>query len=273
MTILQSIILGIIQGLTEFLPVSSSAHLVIFPYIFNWEYPAQDAFIFDVLVQMGTLIAVIVYFWKDLYKIIFSVLQSISHRNLLFDQDSILGWMIFLSTIPAVIFGLILADVVERAFDSPRMTATFLLVTATFLILAERIGKRSRNMNSINWVDSLIIGLFQALALFPGISRSGSTITGGMLRNLDRQSSARFSFLMSVPVMIAAGTLAVVDLFQMSNSFEQIPILVVGLITSAIVGYLAIRWLLSYLTSHTLYVFAGYCIVLSAVVWIISLIR
>jgi undecaprenyl-diphosphatase len=272
MTILQSIILGIVQGITEFLPISSSAHLVILPFIFNWDHPPQDAFIFDVLVQMGTLIAVIVYFREDLFNIVSALLHSLSQRKLPPGQDSLLGWYILLSTIPAVIFGLILGDTVERAFGSPRATATFLLITATLLIIAEKTGKRELHMSSINWKDAIIIGLFQALALFPGVSRSGATIAGGMIRNIDRSSAARFSFLMSVPVMIAAGTLSVVDLVRIPNFVNQIPTLLAGLVTSAVIGYLSIRWMLSYLTNHSLYLFAGYCILISIIVWSISLI-
>jgi undecaprenyl-diphosphatase len=272
MTILQSIILGIVQGVTEFLPISSSAHLVIIPYIFGWEYPPQDAFIFDVLVQMGTIIAVIAYFRKDLFTIVYAVMQSITRRKLWADQDSLLGWYILLSMLPAVFFGIILGDIVELAFGSPTTTATFLLITAILLIIAEKAGKRTRNLNSINWIDAIFTGIFQALALFPGISRSGSTITGGMLRNLDRRSAARFSFMMSVPIMLAAGTLSFIDLIQIPDFSNQIPTLLAGFFTSAVVGYLAIRWLISYLTNHSLYLFAGYCILLSAIVWSISLI-
>lgn len=272
MTILQSIILGIIQGITEFLPISSSAHLVIFPHIMGWDYPAKDAFIFDVLVQMGTIIAVIAYFRKDLITIVGAVIQSFSRRKLWMDRDSILGWYILLSTIPAVVFGLILGDTVEKAFDSPTATANFLLITAFLLVLAERLGKRSRNSDAINWKDAIIIGFFQIITLFPGISRSGATIAGGMLRNLDRNSAARFSFLMSVPIMIAAGILSTIDLLKIPDFTTQIPTLIIGFVTSAIIGYLSIRWLLSYLTKHSLYLFAGYCILLSGIVWSFSLI-
>lgn len=273
MTILQSIILGIIQGITEFLPISSSAHLVIFPYIFGWDYPAQDAFIFDVLVQLGTIIAVIAYFRKDLLSIVLAILRSISQKKFRADQDSLLGWYILLSTIPAVIFGVFLGDSVEAAFNSPRATATFLLFTAFLLFLAEKVGKRIKRINSMNWLDAIFIGIFQAFALFPGISRSGSTITGGMVRNLDRSSAARFSFLMSIPIMIAAGMLSIIDLVQIPDFSNQIPTLIAGFVTSSIIGYLSIRWLLSYLTNHSLYLFAGYCILLSAFVWIVSLIN
>jgi undecaprenyl-diphosphatase len=273
MTLLQSIILGIIQGLTEFLPISSSAHLVIAPYVLGWKIPAQDGFIFDVLVQLGTLLAVIIYFRKDLYKIIIGVVDGLIHRQPFSDPMARLGWILILATIPAVIAGVLFKDLVERAFGSPIAAALFLLGTAAFLAIAEWVGKRSRQLDTVTWMDALIIGLFQVISLLPGISRSGSTIAGGMIRNLDRPSAARFSFLMSVPVMLGAGALAMVDLIKSTNFTTQIPTLLAGFIISAIVGYLSIRWLLSYLVKRPLYLFALYCLVISIIVLIFSLIK
>lgn len=272
MTLIQSIILGIVQGITEFLPISSSAHLVIVPYILGWEFPARDAFIFDVLVQMGTLAAVIAYFRQELIVIATAMWRSLTSRSLFSNQEGLLGWYLLLSTLPAIFFGLILGSTVEKAFNSPTATATFLLFTAVLLILGEMAGKREMKINAIRWFDALIIGIFQALALFPGVSRSGSTIAGGMLRNLDRHSAARFSFLMSIPVMVAAGILSIIDLVQLPGFVGQIPTLISGTMTSAIVGYISIRWLLSYLNRNSLFIFAGYCTLLCAIVWIIALV-
>src|SRR4030043_2013783 len=240
MTLLQSIILGIIQGLTEFLPISSSAHLVITPYILNWQIPAQEAFIFDILVQLGTLLAVIVYFRKDLYRIIIGVINGLIHKHPFLEPSSRLGWMLVLATIPAVVAGVLFKDPVERAFGSPVVTGLLLFGTAALLVIAELVGKRTRQIETTSWMDALIIGLFQVISLLPGISRSGSTITGGMIRNLERPSAARFSFLMSVPVMIGAGTLATVDLIQAANFSTQLPTVMAGFVIAAIVGYLSI---------------------------------
>lgn len=273
MTLIQSVILGIIQGLTEFLPISSSAHLVIAPYLLNWHIPAQDAFIFDVLVQLGTLLAVITYFWKDLYQIIVSVLRGLVHRQPFSDPMARLGWFLVLATIPAVVAGFFLKDLVEKAFSSPLAAGLFLLGTASLLVIAEQVGKRTRQMESITWLDALLVGLFQVISLLPGISRSGSTISGGMIRSFDRPSAARFSFLMSVPVMIGAGFVAIVDLIKLPGFTGQIPTLVAGFITAAVVGYLAIRWLLSYLSKRSLYVFAIYSLVASAIVVIFYVAR
>jgi undecaprenyl-diphosphatase len=273
MTLLQSIILGIIQGLTEFLPISSSAHLVIVPYVFEWQIPAQEAFIFDILVQLGTLLAVIVYFRKDLYSIIVSVIDGLIHKHPLTEPMSRLGWVLVLGTIPAVIAGIAFTDPVERAFGNPMAVALLLFGTAGLLVIAELVGKRNRQIESITWLDALIIGLFQALSLLPGISRSGSTMTGGMIRNLDRPSAARFSFLMSVPVMLGAGALAILDLLKLSGFTAQIPTLLAGFITSAIVGYLSIRWLLSFLIKRSFYIFAIYCAAVSIVILLIAVFR
>ncbi len=265
--------MGIIQGLTEFLPISSSAHLVITPYILDWQIPAQEAFIFDVLVQLGTLLAVIVYFRKDLYNIIIGVFNGIKNKHPFSEPSSRLGWLLVLATIPAVIGGALFKGFVERAFSNPLATGLLLFGTAALLVIAELVGKRNRQVEGISWIDALIIGLFQVISLLPGISRSGSTISAGMIRNLERPSAARFSFLMSVPVMLGAGTLAIVDLIKLPSFSVQIPSLVVGFITSAVVGYLTIRWLLAYLANRRLFPFAIYCSIISTLVLLIYVIR
>jgi len=270
MTLLQSIILGIIQGLTEFLPISSSAHLVLVPYLFGWEIPADQVFVFDVLVQMGTLLAVIVYFWKDLVSILVAVFQGLVQRHPFATQEARLGWYLVLATIPAGLAGLALKDLVEQAFNSPTATAFFLLVTSALLILAEIIGKRSRNISSMNWKDALWIGVSQIISIFPGISRSGSTITGGMLRNFERSAAARFSFLMSIPIMLAAGGSAAVDLLKVPSLGQFLPLVLVGMLAALVVGYLSIHWLLRFLTHRPLIVFAIYCAVLSIIILIFS---
>ena len=281
MTILQSIILGIIQGLTEFIPISSSGHLVLVPYLLGWEIPKADAFIFDVLVQVATLVAVFAYFWADILAIIRSVLHGLMERKPFEDPQSRLGWLILLSTLPAGFFGLLFKDLVERAFASPRATAFFLFGTAALLLVAERAGKRSLELEQVRWQDALWIGFFQFLAVFPGVSRSGATITGGMTRNLKRPDAARFAFLMSIPIMLAAGLLATVDLIQLGNSpsgsggsFGHILLVFTpGFISAAVVGYLSIRWLIGYLKNHPLYIFSVYCSVMGLVVLIVSLVR
>jgi undecaprenyl-diphosphatase len=267
MTILQSILLGIVQGLTEFLPVSSSGHLVLVPYLLNWDIPQEQAFVFDVLVQLATLAAVFSFFWRDIAAIVRSFVKGILSRKPFADHESRLGWYILLATIPAGLFGLLIKDYVEAAFDAPIATATFLLVTAALLLLAEWALKRPRDAGTFNWKDALVMGLFQALAIFPGISRSGSTLTGGMIRQLDRPTAARFSFIMSIPIMLAAGLLAVVDIEDAGILTQSLPVFLPGFIVSAVTGYLAIRWLLKYLTHRPLYIFSIYCVALALVVF------
>ena len=270
MTILQSLILGIIQGLTEFLPISSSAHLVLIPFLFGWKLAPNETFIFDVLVQVGTLLAVIIYFWKDLWTIAAAVLAGLKARTPWQSPESRLGWLILLATIPAGLLGLVLKDLVEAAFNSPETAAVFLLVTALLLVIAERVGQRTRNLPDFNWKDAVWIGAFQSLAVFPGISRSGSTITGAMLRNSKRPAAARFSFLMSIPIMLAAGGLAVADLMKLPSLGQYLPIITTGFIVSAVVGYFSIHWLIRYLSNHPLYVFAIYCAALGIIVLTIA---
>lgn len=259
MTLLQSIILGIIQGASEFLPISSSGHLVLAPFVFGWDIPPQEAFVFDVLVQVATLTAVIIYYCKDLLQILRSMIKGIVNRKPLTDLHSRLGWYLVLATIPAGLTALFFNHIFEKAFSSPKSAAISLIFTSIFLLAAEIFGSRNRSLETISWIDTLWIGFFQVFALFPGISRSGSTISGGMLRGFNRESSARFSFLMAVPVMSAAGVLAISDLLSSPDLLSNLPVYIAGFITAALVGYLAIRWFISYLSKKSLYLFAGYC--------------
>ena len=266
MTLLQAFILGIVQGLTEFIPVSSSGHLVLVPHILGWNFDHSQAFIFDVLVQWGTLFAVFIYFRRDLIDITMAFSKALLSRKPFATEDARMGWYLIIATIPAVVIGLLCKDLVEAAFSSPRITGYFLLVTAALLVIAEIIGKRNRTMKQISWVDALFIGFSQVLALLPGISRSGSTIAGGMTRNLNRSSAARFSFLMSVPVMLGAGVLAFKDLFALQNTDNFLIPLLVGFLAALVSGYIAIRWLISYLGKHSLYLFGGYCLVVGILI-------
>jgi undecaprenyl-diphosphatase len=266
MTVVQSILLGIIQGLTEFLPISSSGHLVIVPFLLDWEIPDAQAFVFDVLVQVATLVAVVAFFWKDFYVILRGVLRGLKHRKPFETQPARLGWYILLATLPAGFAGLLLKDVIEQAFSSPMMTGVALLATAAILVIAERVGRRRRILDELTWLDALVIGVFQVLALFPGLSRSGSTIAGGMTRDLDRPSAARFSFMMALPIMLVAGLSALIDLVRVPDLAAMLPIFIPGFISAAVVGYLAIGWLIKFLTRYSLYYFAIYCAVLGLII-------
>ena len=263
MNFLHALILGIIQGLTEFIPVSSTAHLLIGQQLFG--IPADAAmFSFLVIVQLGTLISLFAFYWKDLLDIAKATLdfrRSTPDRNL--------GIYIILATVPALIAGYLLRNVVEALFNQPMLQASIRLFSAAILLtLAESLSKKNRTLNSMTWLDALIVGLFQIISVFPGASRSSSTISGGMFRGFDRVSAARFAFLMSVPVMLAAGGYEMLDVIQMPNLSEFLPLLAVGFIAAAIVGWMAIKWLIDYLSNHSLYVFAAYCAIVGILCFI-----
>jgi undecaprenyl-diphosphatase len=266
MTLLQAIILGIVQGLTEFIPVSSSGHLVLVPHFLGWHFPEEQKFIFDILVQWGTLFSVFIYFWKDLTSIAKTFSQGILQKKPFTDPDARMGWYLIVATLPAVVFGLLGKNLIEHAFASAKMTGYFLFLTAVLLVIAETVGRRNRSIEKITWLDSLLIGLSQVLALLPGVSRSGATIAGGMTRHLDRSAATRFSFLMSVPVMLGAGVLALKDLAELPGLSDFLLPLLAGFLAALIFGYIAIRWLIAYLSRHSLYLFAGYCTVLGLIV-------
>jgi undecaprenyl-diphosphatase len=262
MNLFHAFILGIIQGLTEFIPVSSTAHLLISQKLLG--LPANDAmFSFLVLVQIGTIVSLIIYYWKDLLAIATAVLdfRRLKEPKSL-KPEAKLGWYIIIATIPALLAGYLLKDTVEVLFKTPLLEAAIRLLTAALLlVLAEWLTKKNRKLDSMSWLDALIIGLLQVIAVFPGASRSGTTISGGMFRGFDRPSAARFAFLMSVPVMLAAGAYQMLDVIRMPNLTAFLPVLAVGFVTAAVVGWLAIRWLINYLNKNSLYVFAIYCAV------------
>jgi undecaprenyl-diphosphatase len=270
---LQAIVLGIVQGLTEFLPISSSAHLVLVPWLLGWTFDPKTAFVFNVLVQMGTLVAVLIYFRADLLAILRAMWAGVLRRQPLAEPDSRLGWMIALASLPAAVAGLVFKDWVEQAFASPLAVCVFLIVNAALMLGAERLARLQRRLNDVNAGDALAIGSAQALALFPGISRSGSTISAGIVRGLVRPEAARFSFLMSIPVMVGAGLVAGIDLVRSPASLEQVGPILAGFTAAAVVGYLAIRWLLGFLARNSLIPFAAYCTAIGVAGLTIFLVR
>jgi len=272
MNIFQAVILGIIQGITEFLPVSSSAHLVLVPYFAGWNFPQVESFTFDVLVHWGTLLAVLVYFWKDVARIVLDFAAGLLNGQPFADAKSRQGWLLIIATIPAGIAGLLLKKLVEMAFGSPTMTGIFLMVTAVLLLAGEFIGRRTKTMADMDWKDALWIGGFQMLSIFPGISRSGSTIAAGGVRNLDRAEAARFSFLLSIPIMLSAGLLQLFDFmnYPALAVMDALPAVLTGALVSAVVGYFSIRWLLAFLKNNSLVWFSGYCFLVGAITLFIT---
>jgi undecaprenyl-diphosphatase len=251
---LQAVVLGIVQGLTEFLPVSSSGHLVLVPWALGWGEPGL---LFDTLVHWGTLLAVVAYFWNDLWGMIKAWVDSVRRRKL----DSPLAWMawmIIIGTIPAVIAGVLLEDFFESLFSAPVAVGAFLLVTGTILAASEIFYPRIAKRPAVRLPDALVIGLAQAAAICPGLSRSGLTITAGMFRGLTREAAARFSFLLSVPIILGAGLMQVLGAVREPGGTALLP-LALGFTAAAISGYLAIHFLLGFVRRHKLWPFAIYC--------------
>ena len=271
---IQAIILGIVQGLTEFIPVSSSAHLVLVPWLLGWP---DAGFLFDTILHWGTLVALIVVFWRDYLKLIAGWFRTIGQRSLA-DPDGRLAWLIILGTIPAVITGLLLKDYIESLFTSARAVGFFMLVTAALLALSEQILKRwqqQRTITEIRWLDALFIGCFQAIALAPGISRSGSTMAAGLMRGIRRTDAARFSFLLGTPAFLGAPLLQMADIVTGDvpiASISWLP-LIAGFLAAAVVGIIAIRWLLRYLANHSFYIFSIYCLVVGLITITLSFVR
>ena len=259
-------LLGIIEGLTEFIPVSSTAHMLILQKMLN--ITSDDTVIaFLVLVQIGPLLALIIYFWKDLWILIKAFIAKPFSSS-----ENKLAWYIIIATIPALIFGYLLRDVVQSLLRNTLLEASIrLLITAVVLALAEWLGKRNRSLIKMTWQDALVVGFAQVLAVFPGASRSGTTISGGMERGLDRPSATRFAFLLSMPVMAAAAGYETLSVIKAHILYNLITPLTIGFIVAAIIGWFAIKWLLGYLNKHSLYIFAGYCAIVGTICLVFAL--
>lgn len=256
MNLIQAILLGIVQGLTEFIPVSSTGHLLLARQILGMHQEVQSAFAFDILIQMGTWVALVIFYFRDLFSIAHDMLNGLLGKPA---PQARLGWLLALATIPAVIVGWFAKVAMTGIVSGLAATGLFLLANAALLLFAELIGKRERTAQQVKAGDALFIGAFQALALLPAVSRSAATLSGGMLRHLERRQAARFAFLMAVPIMPAAAVVGLLDLGSLPHANELIAPLILGFLVSAIVGYLSIRWLLNYLSTRSLYPFVIYC--------------
>ena len=256
MSLLEAIFLGIVQGATEFLPISSSGHTLLIPSLLDIREPSLTLI---AIAHQGTLLAVLLYFWRDLWAIAAGVLNGLRAGRPLASDESRLGWYIVAGSIPAAVAGLTLEDYFESVFGEPLFAAFFLLVTAGLLVAGERLHSGHKELARITAVDALIVGLFQMLALLPGISRSGSTITGGLWRGLNRATAARFSFLLGIPAILGAGLLALLDIVEAGNVAAQAPAYLATFLAAAVTGYACIHFLLTWLREHSLYAFAAYC--------------
>jgi undecaprenyl-diphosphatase len=268
--LLQAIILGIVQGLTEFLPVSSSGHLLLGQYFLGLD---QNRFglSFDVALHMGTLIAVVSYFWRDLIRMVRAFLRSFAYRDLKNDPDQRLAYLVIASAAPAALIGFLFGDFFEDTVRSPWVVVFNFILVGVLFIVGEAVGTRTRRASKLGFGEALSIGLAQSMALVPGVSRSGATITLGLLLGLRREEAAKFSFLMSVPIIAGAGSLKVAQVIAAGMDMQQIVLFVVGFVTSAAIGYVTIRFLLNYLTNHSLRAFAYYRFGIAAVVIVLLL--
>lgn len=274
MNIIEAILLGIIQGLTEFLPISSTGHLTVagkFMGLISNENPEEwTAFI--AVIQIGTLAAVLIYFWRDLINIVKDFISDNILKPKIFKEQSInskMGWYLVIATLPVVVIGLLFKDFIEGVFTKNLIVISIsLIVLGLILMVAEKTGKFNREKKDLNWFDSLIIGFAQSLALIPGSSRSGTTITAGLFLGFNRETAARFSFLMSIPAILASGLLQFYQSFEMLNFNSSIN-LISATIVSAVVGYISIEFLLRYLRKKSVMVFVVYRIVIGIIILIL----
>ncbi len=282
MTVLQAIVLGIVQGLTEFIPISSTAHLVFAARAVGLydgvdrTLQAEQTTATIAVIQLGTLLAVIIYFWRDIVNISYGFFRD--HLQLLrggpsnpnrLSQDAWLGWLVILGSIPVGIVGLLFKKEIEGPFTKNLwVIATMLIVVALLLVVAELVGKRNRSMSDLGIRDALAVGSAQVLALVPGSSRSGSTIMGGLFVGETRETAARFSFLLSIPAIGASG------LLELKEAVEKLPsdtyfALAIATVVSGIVGYASIWFLLRYLRTHSTAVFIGYRLLIGGVILVL----
>ncbi|HEX5472230.1 MAG TPA: undecaprenyl-diphosphatase UppP [Lacipirellulaceae bacterium] len=268
MSWLEAIVLGIVQGLTEFIPVSSTAHLKIVPVLFGWDDPGAA---FTAVIQIGTLAAVLSYYWQDVTRVIGAMFADLRRGKLATTHDAWLGWMIAVGTLPIVVIGVLFRHQIKSTLRSLYVISASLAGVALLLAIAEWIvqrreaaGIRSRTVEEVGWRDAIGVGFAQAAALVPGTSRSGATIFGGLLCGLTREAAASFSFVLSIPAVFAAGVFELVEARSelMSNSLGPAK-LIVATVVAGIVGYATIPWLLAYLRRHTMFVFIVYRVLLA----------
>ncbi|HUW65557.1 MAG TPA: undecaprenyl-diphosphatase UppP [Spirochaetia bacterium] len=260
MTVVQAVVLGAVQGLAEFLPISSSAHLVLVPWFMGWPDPGLT---FDVALHMGTLVAVVAYFWRDWLLLLARGLRRPA------SGEGKLFWLLVAATVPGGIFGYLLEKQAETTFRSPYLIAVMLMAMGLALYLADTRFARYKELSGTGWADGLWIGAAQALAIIPGVSRSGITMAAGRTRNLNREAAARFSFLLSTPIILGAGVLQLRHLAPaaLNSAFWA------GVVSSALVGFLAIRFLLRYLVNHNFNIFVWYRFLLGITILVIAINR
>jgi undecaprenyl-diphosphatase len=260
LTVFQALVLGVVQGLGEFLPISSSAHLVLVPWVFQWQDPGLS---FDVALHMGTLLAVVAFFWRDWFSLISEAVKRRSTR------EAYLFWYLVVATVPGAIFGFLFEKQAETVFRTPLLIGIMLIVMGIILYWVDQRAARRKNIYGAGFGDSVFIGLSQALAIIPGVSRSGITMTAGRFRGLSREAAARFSFLLSTPIIFGAGIMKLKDLPAGDINLPFI----VGVLSSAVVGFISIGFLLKYLTERSFAVFVWYRFAAGLAVIVLSMVR
>lgn len=274
MSWLQALLLGAIQGATEFLPISSSGHLALVPWVLGWEIEPAVYLPFAVVVHWGTLLAVMASLRRELWSVMRAAGRGLLSGRPLETPQARLAWLLALATVPAAAAGALFEEQVERAFRAPATVAVLLWLTALLLWAGEKLkGKLERELTQVTGAEALLIGTAQALALFPGVSRSGATMAAAVGRGLARPAAARFSFLLAVPIMLGAGALSLAGLFGRPSSQPLLLPMLVGFLSSALVGTIAIRWLLAYLSRGSLRGFAVYCLAAGAAALALSVLR
>ncbi len=270
--VLQALVMGVVQGLTEFLPISSSGHLILVPYLFGWNDPFIDSLTFSVMLHLGTLVALLVYFRKDWFVLVPAFFGAVRGRSFRDDPDRKLAVLIAITTIPAIIAGVLLNDFFEKEIRAVGIVAVTLVLGAGIMWLADRTGTKDGGIEDLTPTRALILGFAQSVALVPGISRSGISISTGLFLGLTRESAARFSFLMATPITAAAGAYETVKLIKgdAGAPVDLLP-LVVGMTAALISGLAAIHFLLRYLRTNSLAVFVVYRLVLAAIVVVVLL--
>ena len=268
MDLFQSIILGILQGLTEFLPISSSGHLLILPAILGWDDPGAA---FTAVIQLGTEAAVLIYFRQDLWNIGRDWLLSLRRTEMRGELNPRMGWYLIIATIPISILGLAFQDQIETAARNLWLVGSMLIIFGLILGWADRVGTRQRNVEGLSFRDGVVIGLAQSLALIPGVSRSGATISAGLFLGLDRESAARFAFLLAIPAVVLSGFYELYKLLSGKETFDEPMInIAVATVVAFFVGYAVIAWFLRYLTTHTMNAFVIYRLIVGSGVLILT---
>ncbi len=273
MTLLQAIVLGIVQGLTEFLPISSTAHLRIVPALFGWNFYGgttnDPGAPFTAIVQLGTTAAIVLYFWRELLHVTVAWFRGIVDKSVRSSLEYKLGWYLILATIPVGVFGLIFSDQITTGARNLWLIASALIALGVVLYAAEKVGKRDRGEEEINTTDAVVVGAAQALALVPGASRSGTTITAGLFRGLTREAAARFSFLLSVPAVVLSGAYEAIHPGNGKSETPGVGLTGLAMIFAFIVGLASIHWLLKWLTRHGTFVFIYYRVALGVLLLVL----